>query len=302
LTTDANLALAHVWRERNVLDQAGQFLAKARDSVTTTRRSVSLAIYAAERALLDLAEGRPARGLRQITAFRANGSARPPVAIDARLSAIEVRLLLETGHRVHAESLLDGLLDCAEKHSRPEVRAIAVQLSVAHRDITAAGRLLRDWPNSGDERSDLDRRLWSAIVKDLNGEHREGLDQMAAVVSSAEPEGHVRLFLDAGDDALRLLGQLLRSNPSPYLRQLVRSGRLAASSLSPDTKAAMEALSPRELVVLQYVPSRLSNSEIASRLYISTNTVKTHLQSIYRKLDVTRRNEAADKAEHLGLV
>jgi LuxR family maltose regulon positive regulatory protein len=45
-----------------------------------------------------------------------------------------------------------------------------------------------------------------------------------------------------------------------------------------------------------------SNAEIATRLYISVNTVKTHLKSIYRKLATTRRGEAVRRARQLGIL
>ena len=61
-------------------------------------------------------------------------------------------------------------------------------------------------------------------------------------------------------------------------------------------------LSQREREIVRYLPTTLSTAEIASRLYISLNTVKTHLRSIYRKLDVKGRREAVEEAERLGLV
>jgi len=60
-------------------------------------------------------------------------------------------------------------------------------------------------------------------------------------------------------------------------------------------------LSKRELEVIRYLPTPLSSSEIARSLYISLNTIKTHLQAIYTKLGVTGRGEAIEEAQHLGL-
>jgi LuxR family maltose regulon positive regulatory protein len=54
--------------------------------------------------------------------------------------------------------------------------------------------------------------------------------------------------------------------------------------------------------VLDYLPTRLSNSEIASTLFVSTNTVKTHLRHLYIKLDVADRDDAVEKAAQLGLL
>ena len=58
----------------------------------------------------------------------------------------------------------------------------------------------------------------------------------------------------------------------------------------------------RELDVLELLAERLSNQEIAAKLFISTTTVKGHLQNIYGKLNVKKRREAVEKAEALGIL
>jgi LuxR family maltose regulon positive regulatory protein len=64
----------------------------------------------------------------------------------------------------------------------------------------------------------------------------------------------------------------------------------------------VEQLTERELAILAYLPGRARNQEIAASLYISINTLKSHLRSIYRKLDVTDRDEAIRRATDLGLL
>ncbi len=61
-------------------------------------------------------------------------------------------------------------------------------------------------------------------------------------------------------------------------------------------------ISEREREVLALLASRHSNQEIADRLFISPNTVKTHLNNLYQKLEVSRRGQAVDKARSLQLV
>ena len=61
-------------------------------------------------------------------------------------------------------------------------------------------------------------------------------------------------------------------------------------------------LSESELRVLRYLPSNLSAPEIASELYVSTSTVKTHMLHIYAKLEAHRRTEAVERARELGLL
>jgi DNA-binding CsgD family transcriptional regulator len=61
-------------------------------------------------------------------------------------------------------------------------------------------------------------------------------------------------------------------------------------------------LSKRELEVLQLIAEGLSNQEIASRLFVSLNTVKTHSSKVLEKLEVKRRTQAIEKAKRLSLI
>jgi LuxR family maltose regulon positive regulatory protein len=64
----------------------------------------------------------------------------------------------------------------------------------------------------------------------------------------------------------------------------------------------VERLSDREREVLRFASSMLSTEEIAGSMYVSINTVKTHLKSIFRKLGATRRGEAVRRAKELGMI
>ena len=77
----------------------------------------------------------------------------------------------------------------------------------------------------------------------------------------------------------------------------------AAQVASPAVEAAflIEPLSPQERRVLRLLTVGLSNAEIAQELCVSINTIKTQVQSIYRKLNVHSRQEARDTARHLHL-
>jgi ATP/maltotriose-dependent transcriptional regulator MalT len=67
---------------------------------------------------------------------------------------------------------------------------------------------------------------------------------------------------------------------------------------------ALEALgiSKRELEVLELIAEGLSNHEIAERLFVSLNTVKTHGSKLFEKLDVKRRTQAVEAAKRLGII
>jgi LuxR family transcriptional regulator, maltose regulon positive regulatory protein len=64
----------------------------------------------------------------------------------------------------------------------------------------------------------------------------------------------------------------------------------------------LEPLTARERSVMQLLPTMMSNAEIGEELYVSVNTVKVHLRSLYRKLGVRTRREAVARARDLGLV
>jgi LuxR family transcriptional regulator, maltose regulon positive regulatory protein len=61
-------------------------------------------------------------------------------------------------------------------------------------------------------------------------------------------------------------------------------------------------LTERELAVLRLLPARLSNREIGRELYVSINTVRSHIQAIYRKFEVATRDDAVAHARRLGLL
>ena len=62
------------------------------------------------------------------------------------------------------------------------------------------------------------------------------------------------------------------------------------------------SISKRELEVLQLMAEGLSNNEIAEKLFISLNTVKTHSSKVFEKLDVKRRTQAVEKAKKSGII
>lgn len=61
-------------------------------------------------------------------------------------------------------------------------------------------------------------------------------------------------------------------------------------------------ISKRELEVLQLMADGLSNQEIAERLFVSLNTIKTHSSKVFEKMDVKRRTQAVEKAKRLSLI
>jgi LuxR family maltose regulon positive regulatory protein len=96
----------------------------------------------------------------------------------------------------------------------------------------------------------------------------------------------------------------LTSKPGHFTQQIARtldgSPALVAQARGP-ARALPDPLRAQELKVLRYLGSRLTQREIAAELYISINTMKTHVKAIYRKLDVGTRREAIERGRQLGL-
>ena len=76
-------------------------------------------------------------------------------------------------------------------------------------------------------------------------------------------------------------------------------------SPSPTVRASpplIEPLSEREMEVLRLLPSSLSRTDIARQLYVSVNTIRSHVKNIYQKLDVHNRQDAIERGKELGLL
>ena len=111
-------------------------------------------------------------------------------------------------------------------------------------------------------------------------------------------EGFFRTILEQGEETVRFLAELgLEGAQGAFVETLAEACRA-----EPVDELGAQDLSEREAVVLQCLPTHLSNQEIAAQLYVSPNTLKTHLRNIYRKLGVSSRREAVARAAALGLL
>jgi LuxR family maltose regulon positive regulatory protein len=94
----------------------------------------------------------------------------------------------------------------------------------------------------------------------------------------------------------------LRRVPAHYLRKLLAALERDDPSASQPATELPEVLSERELEVLQLIASGKSNRRIASELFVSVGTVKTHINNLYRKLDAHSRTQAVARARELKLL
>ncbi|MGY1698068.1 LuxR C-terminal-related transcriptional regulator [Geodermatophilus sp. SYSU D00766] len=137
------------------------------------------------------------------------------------------------------------------------------------------------------------------------GEVNAAAEELAVALDRARPEQLRWPFVDTPPQARRLL----RTHPrlqtlGAWLNPSSRAGAPGAEDGPRETAAGevVQELSDRELEVLRHLAEMLSTAEIAATMFISVNTVRTHIRSILRKLAVSRRNQAVRKARERGLL
>jgi LuxR family maltose regulon positive regulatory protein len=151
--------------------------------------------------------------------------------------------------------------------------------------------------------------ILQAMAYPERGDPDEALVKLEQALILAEPGGFVRTFVDEGPPMARLLRQAAARGIAPVCaRRLLAAFRVAAvrQPAPPEAEAPqtelIEPLTERELEVLQLVAEGLTNRQIASRLFLSLNTVKAHTRSIYGKLNVHSRTHAVARSRALGLL
>ncbi len=223
---------------------------------------------AAARARVRIAQGR-LDDARAWARERGVASTDPPAYLAEFDQLTLARLYVASGHAREALELLDRVLDVAK---------------AANRD----GSL-------------IEARLVRALAHHANGDAAPAAADLAAALTDGVPAGYCRLFLDEGAPMATLLGLLARAAP-PDVR--VHAEHLLAAARTPPVPGptAGEGPSERELEVLRLLATELSGPEIARRLYVSVNTLRTHTRHIFTKLDVSTRRAAVLRATDLGLL
>jgi len=148
--------------------------------------------------------------------------------------------------------------------------------------------------------------LWAKNAKEL------AVRTLARALSLAEEEGYVRTFADeetAAGDLLSATLEVRRGGQAgaPDRASAAYLARLQAALARGRTGADVGGRSPdapseREMEVLALVAAGASNAEIAGKLFVSTSTVKTHVNNLYRKLNARSRVQAVARARELGFL
>lgn len=149
-------------------------------------------------------------------------------------------------------------------------------------------------------------RVVVALADEELGRHGDALDGLDSVLGVAASEGLVTPMLVPGPRVRPLLDDLIqRGTPheAAALEVLVHmAGHAGDGPTMADAPYYVEPLSERELEVLQLLQGTGTNQEVATRLFISTNTLRSHMKSINRKLAATSRRDAVRRARELRIL
>jgi LuxR family maltose regulon positive regulatory protein len=150
---------------------------------------------------------------------------------------------------------------------------------------------------------DIERLTLLARAQLQLGDRRRADDALRRAIELGRPERYIRVFLDGARELLPLLRGIAGTYPDAYVAELLSHAERDDISLAADSApGALEPLTDRERELLSYLPSHLSQHEIADVTYISLNTVKTHIKGVYRKLGAKSRSEAVALAREHGLL
>ncbi len=276
---DAHVALSRIEQARGNTEGALEFAQKAERLARSTGVVLLIVYAAAWRARLHLARGDlVAATFEQEQAAGAGGI--PPSAREGERIGM-ARLLIARDEHDEALRLLDRLLATAKAAGRTgsAIEILALQALA----------------------------LWAANKKE------QAVSTLTGALALAEPEGYVRTFVDEGSAMGDLLSEVLDAQrrgrrdtgapsvPARYLAKLLAA--FARGRARPDAEIRLpESVSERELEVLALIAAGASNAEIAGNLFVSTSTVKTHVNNLYRKLGARGRIQAVARAREMGLL
>jgi LuxR family transcriptional regulator, maltose regulon positive regulatory protein len=224
------------------------------------------------------------------------------VTVDPRVQLIEV--LARLGQTDAAAAALDKL--SSDERGGAEMRIAEAAVCLGRGDPEKAIAVLRPTiersaPTLHPRVAPMDALLFAAAAHDALGDTRAVEESLERALDIAEADGILLPF------AMAPVRPLLERHPrhkTAHATLLSDILDLIAGSGQPrkETPPLGEELSEAELRVVRFLPSNLKAPEIAAELFVSPNTIRTHMRHIYSKLDAHSRREAVDRARELGLI
>ncbi len=300
----AQLATAWVHLERGELDQAGQRLDHSMCFASSVRDPWLVAAQWLATARLSIHKGEPEVAVRLLTDVRRTSPAAKAGWLADRCTVALAEAHLAVGDAQRALAVLTP----EPRHTLVEARVVAAGARHAIGDRRGARALLsaiRDaladaplpaavqvWCLEAQLISDAGEaeRAHGLVSMGLRTAEREGLRSALAPVSH-----WLLVYVNRHPDLWRRHREFL-SSPMTSMRN-----PSAADVAEPSTPALLEPLTERELQVLERMAQFFTTEEIAGNLYVSVNTVKTHIKSLFLKLSVNRRADAVRRGRRLGL-
>lgn len=188
----------------------------------------------------------------------------------------------------------------AVKTARARYYLMNYQLEEALELLKAVEKLTRE---KGTDEMLIEILLLLSRVHLKKRDKEAAIENLKSGLQLAEKDKYIRSFINEGEDIELLLKEISPGSLSGKEMKNLREVLLAAFEDGRKAPASFaDLLSERELDTLKLIALELTNQQIADQLFISLNTVKTHLKNIYLKLESKTRAEAVAKAKALNLL
>jgi LuxR family transcriptional regulator, maltose regulon positive regulatory protein len=148
----------------------------------------------------------------------------------------------------------------------------------------------------------LEILVLQAVAQQTQGDIPAALASLERALTLGEPEGYVRTFVDEGPAMVSLLRTAAKQGMARRYVGLLLAAIDTTAERRPVKQNLIEPLSERELDVLRLLGTDLDGPDIARKLVVSLNTVRTHTKNIYAKLGVNNRRAAVRRAKELELL
>jgi LuxR family maltose regulon positive regulatory protein len=216
-----------------------------------------------------------------------------------------LRVSIRLGETDQVEQSLDEMDH--DLRATPEMRVILAELRLAQDDPAGAaaavapivdGALVVHAPLF-----EIQALLLEAIARDALRDPVAASRALERALDLAEPYGLLAMFLlYATPDLLKRQARLGTAHASLISEILNLLAGQTPPASSEEVEPLREPLSESELRVLRYLPTNLRAPEIAAELFVSLNTIRTHMRHVYTKLGVHSRGDAVERARALGLL